>query len=185
MMLTVAPSATGVFTPSRKRMSSSATNTLTKRRSSPASSNNRSWNPACFASRSLSTSATVAPSALISALPPDSSRSCVGMRTVTAINSLLVGSLADRVGRERLVEGVERWGDHRGGSDGRLDRVERLEPVAGDVGDHTLVGPDDPLGREPLQRGDGDAAGGLGEDALGAGEQLHRVDDLVVGDRGQ
>ena len=58
------------------------------------------------------------------------------MRTVTAINSLL-----DRVGRERVVERVDGGRDHRGGADGRLDRVERLQTVTGDVRDHALVGP--------------------------------------------
>ena len=33
-----------------------------------------------------------------------------------------------------------------------------------------------------LQRRDGDAAGGLGEDALGPGQQPDALDDLVVGD---
>ena len=54
------PSATGVSRPSRKRMSSSATNTLTKRRSSPVSSKRRSPKPGCAASSAFSTSATVA-----------------------------------------------------------------------------------------------------------------------------
>ena len=42
--------STGVSMPCRKRMSSSATNTLTKRRSAPFSSNRRSAKPGCCAS---------------------------------------------------------------------------------------------------------------------------------------
>src|SRR5215218_2128188 len=177
-MLTVAPSFTSVSTPSRNRMSSSSTNTFTKRRSSPCSSNSRSRNPGCVLSRPSSTVASEPPSAVTSALPAESSRSCVGMRTVTAINSLL-----DGVGRERLVEGVERGRDDGSRTDAGLDRVERLEPVAGDVGDDALVGSYDALSREALERRDGHASRGLGEDALGAREELHRVDDLVVADR--
>ena len=133
-----------------------------RRRAAPA-------NPGCAASRPSSTSATVPPSALTSASPPESSRSWVGMRTVTAMTHFSSWSGGNASWNASSV-----GGDHGRGADGRLDRVERLEAVAGDVGDDALVGPDDALGGEPLQRRDGDAARGLGEDALGAGEQLHR-----------
>ena len=58
-MLIVWPSVTGESTPCRKRMSSSARNTLTKRRSPPVSSNSRSAKPGCAASSAFSASATV------------------------------------------------------------------------------------------------------------------------------
>ena len=53
--------------------------------------------------------------------------------------------------------------------------------MARDVDHDPLVGADHAVGGESLERGHGDATGGLGEDALGTGEQLHPVDDLVVG----
>src|SRR5262245_19638569 len=118
-------------------MSSSATNTLTKRRSSPRSSKSRSAKPGCAGPSWASTSAPWPGPALISAAPPDSSRSCVGMRTVTDIEGLL---LLERLGRERVVERVERRRDHRGGPAALDHGVERLQPVAGHGGDDALVG---------------------------------------------
>ena len=54
--------------------------------------------------------------------------------------------------------------------------------MAGDVRDHHLVAlPPARLG-EPAEHCDRHPAGGLGEHPLGAGEQLHRVEDLVVAD---
>src|SRR4030088_688278 len=127
-MLTVAPGATAGFTPLRERVASSATNTLNKRGSSPWSSKSRSAKPGCAASRALSTSATVAPSADSSAAPPESSRRCVGMRTGTDMCELLLHGF----GRERVVERVEGGWDDRGRTHGRDHRVEGLEAVAGD-----------------------------------------------------
>ena len=68
----------------------------------------------------------------------------------------------------------------------RGDRVEGLQPVAG-VEQHDL-GPriDEALGEQLAVGRHDDAAGGLGEDALGARQELDAVDDLVVahvGDR--
>ena len=62
------------------------------------------------------------------------------------------------------------------------DRVEGLEAVAGVEHDRLGVGVELPGLDQLLQRRDGDPAGGLGEDALGAGEQLDAVADLLVGD---
>src|ERR1700692_3282745 len=57
-----------------------------------------------------------------------------------------------------------------------------LETVAGDADDGGLVGGDAAIGVETGGDGGGDAAGGLGEDALGLGELLHAADDLDVRD---
>ena len=62
MIETVWPSATAVSRPWEKRTSSSATKTLTKRRSWPSSSKRRSWKPGWAASRAARTSPTVVPS---------------------------------------------------------------------------------------------------------------------------
>ena len=159
-------------------MSSSATNTFTKRRSSPVSSKRRSAKPGCAASSAFERLGDgAAPRPATSDAPPERLRSCVGMRTVTpsAGHGLL--------DVERGVERVERRRDRRGRAARRRDRLERLQPVAGDVDDDALVGADHAVGRELLQRRDRHAARGLGEDPLGAGEQPHPVDDLVVGDR--
>ncbi len=160
MIETVVLSSTGVSRPSRKRMSSSATNTFTKRRSLPASSKRRSPKPGWAASRALRTSPTVAPSTATSPAPPVRVRSWVGMRTWSACSSSKV---------DGVVERVEGRGDRGRRPHVGRDGVDRLEAVAGDVGDDPLVGADDALGGELGQRGDGDAAGGLGEDPLGAG----------------
>ena len=63
-----------------------------------------------------------------------------------------------RVDVQREVEGV-------------LDRFLGLEAAAGDEGDDQLVGGDLAAAGELVQAGDDDAARGLGEDALGLGEQ--------------
>src|SRR5204862_5011984 len=83
---------------------------------------------------------------------------------------------------EGTGEGVDGRGDrgrraHRAG-----ERLQRLQAVAGDVGHDALVGADDALLGELLQGGDRDTTGRLGEDPLRPGEELHPVDDLVVGD---
>ncbi len=80
--LTVWPASTGVWRPSEKRTSSSATKTFTKRRRAPASSKRRAAKPGWAASSDLRTSPTVAPSTSTSAAPPARVRSWVGMRTV-------------------------------------------------------------------------------------------------------
>src|SRR6266536_3930839 len=138
-MLTTWPSV-GVSRPWRKRMSSSATKTFTNRRSWPLSSKRRAAKPGWRASSCLSTSATVAPSTSTSASPPDSSRSCVGIRTLTAMRLSL---LLDLARSERLVERVEGRGDDGRGADVGGDGVEGLEPGARDVDDDALVGPED------------------------------------------
>ena len=50
------------------------------------------------------------------------------------------------------MERVEGRCDHRGGARGRLDRIEGLEAVAGDVDHDPLVGPDHAVGGQPLER---------------------------------
>ena len=49
--------------------------------------------------------------------------------------------------------------------------LDRLQAVAGDQGHHPLVRADDALGGQLGQGGDGHAAGRLGEDPLGPGQQ--------------
>ena len=63
-----------------------------------------------------------------------------------------------------------------------IEGVGGLEAVAGDDGDGELVGRDAAVGVEARCDEGGDAAGGLGEDALGVGELLDAGDDLGVGD---
>src|SRR4051794_20517387 len=113
---------------------------------------------ACWAYSAASTSPTVAPSAWAEGAPPTASRSWVGSLTVTAMSGHRPGAC------ERLVERVERRGDLRH-LEALADRVERLQPVAGDVGDHALVGVDVAARGELGQHRGGHAAGGLGEDA--------------------
>ena len=50
------------------------------------------------------------------------------------------------------------------GPDRSIDRVERLQTMAGDVDDDALVRPHDTLRGKALEGRDRDAAGGLGED---------------------
>ena len=95
MMLTTVPSVSGVSTPCMKRMSSSATNTLTKRRSSPLSSKRRSAKPACCASSAFNASLTVAASTETSDAPParraqlrgDADRDCHGRQASSMSNA--------------------------------------------------------------------------------------------------
>src|SRR5680860_1177977 len=61
-------------------------------------------------------------------------------------------------------------------------RVGGLQPVAGDDRHGALPWFDAALHHQLAQRRDGDAGGGLAEDALRAGEQLDAVDHLGVGD---
>src|ERR1022692_2946783 len=69
----------------------------------------------------------------------------------------------------------------------RLERaaraVERLQALAGDVGDDALRRVYIPSLRELGEHRDRDAAGGLGEDPGGPREQLDSLTDLVVGHR--
>ena len=55
-----------------------------------------------------------------------------------------------------------------------------FRPSPGDVGDHRLAVADLAALGQPAQHRDRDAAGGLGEDAGGRGQQPDAVDDLVV-----
>ena len=57
-----------------------------------------------------------------------------------------------------------------------VERVERLQPVAGDDQHDLVVGADDASLDGRPQRGEGHAAGGLGQDALGLGQEADRGD---------
>src|ERR1035437_7733934 len=86
------PSVTGVFRPSRKRTSSSARNTFTKRRNWPASSKRRPASPGWAASSAFRASPTVDPSTATSPAPPVRIRSWAGTRIEILIScSLLPG----------------------------------------------------------------------------------------------
>jgi competence protein ComEC len=63
-----------------------------------------------------------------------------------------------------------------------LDGVQRLQAVAGDEQDDLGVRVELARLDELLRGRDGDPTRGLGEDALGAGQQPDALDDLVVGD---
>ena len=85
-------------------------------------------------------------------------------------------------GGQGLAHGLARGRDGRARGDAVGDGVERLQAVTGDEQDGLGVGVD-LAGLDQLLRGrDGDATGGLGEDTLGAGQQLDGVAHLVVGD---
>src|SRR6185437_464885 len=188
------PAVTGVARPSRNRTSSSARKTLTNRRSWPASSKIRSAKPGKAASRAFRASPTVAPSTSTSPAPPVRVRSWVGMRTDTLIGlaprcsewagSCGTGPVEVDDPFEGAVESVEAGVDGDGGADRPGQGLDGLEAVAGDHGDDPLVPSDVALGGQLGQGGDGDAPGGLGEDALGPGEEADGVDDLGVGDGG-
>src|SRR5690606_35346820 len=92
MIDTSAPSGTLVSSPSRNRMSSSATKTLTNLRRLPSSSSRRAPRPGWALSRFLMTSRTSAPSTSTSARPPVSGRRVVGMRTETLMSDLVLDS---------------------------------------------------------------------------------------------
>src|SRR5215813_7195878 len=176
---------------------------LMKRRSSPLSSTSRSRRPGNWRSRSATTSSTVPAFACTSALPFVTCRSGVGIRTVTGIlvsfslffrSPRTVGPqphdvlrLALPFSTHLILEISQRAVERR---EGRLDldvrlepiveRVRGLEPVAGDADDHGLVTRDDTRLDELLRRGDGHAAGCLGENAFRPRQQQHALDDLRV-----
>src|SRR6267142_3081657 len=155
-----------------------------KRRTSPPSSTRRSLRPGYCFSRSSMSPPTESAAACTSAWPLVSERSGVGIRTSTAMERLLASGSGAGFGfqiRERLVE------HGQGRTDGHVHRepviedIGRLEPGARDADHDGLVARNAPRLDELPRRGNGDAARGLGEDALGAGEELHALDDLLVG----
>src|SRR6185369_985957 len=83
-------SPSGVSRFCKKRMSSSLTKMLTKRRTEPLSSQMRSLMPGYFFSSSPMSSPTDLPEAWTSSAPPVSLRSGVGMRTMAMVSLLLV-----------------------------------------------------------------------------------------------
>src|SRR5512132_2245199 len=153
---------------------------LMNRRSSPDSSTRRSFMPGNWRSRSATTSSTVSPLAWTSALPLVTWRSGVGMRTVTGIVVSLSARLIFEVG-QGPVEGGERGLDLHVRLEPLVERVGRLEAVARDGDHHRLVARDDAGLDELLGRRHRHAACGLREDALGARQQQHALDDLLVG----
>src|SRR4051794_31991190 len=84
----------------------------------------------------------------------------------------------DAGGRGRGVRRLDRGSR----TDDPRDGVEGLQPVAGVDHDGLERGVELAGVDELLQHADRGATGGLGEDALGAGEQHDALTDLVVGD---
>src|SRR5690606_24380397 len=96
-------------------------------------------------------------------------------RTDTVLMVLLSGQAGG-------AEGFQGRGDVRGRGDDGRDGVQGLQAVPR-VDDHGFGGRVEGTGPDELAQGrDGDAAGGLAEDALGAGEQPDALDHLLVGD---
>src|SRR5262245_56057086 len=159
-------------------MSSSLAKMFTKRRTWPLSSQIRSLMPGYCVSRLAMSAPTVAPLAVTSSFPCVSLRSGVGMRMVAMAGSPLSPLLFSI---PQLVEvGQPRPDQLRLGqlSD---QRVLRLHAVAGDADDdRSIVLADVPALDQTQRRAQRDAARGLGEDALGLGEQAHRREDLHV-----
>src|SRR5437879_2464264 len=137
---------------------------LMKRRSSPLSSTSRSLSPGNWRSRSATTSSTVPPLADTSALPFVTWRSGVGMRTVTGIVVSLSARLVLEIG-QRAIEGGQRGLDLHVRLQPLVERVGRLEPVAGDADDHRLAARDHARLDQLLGDGHRDAARRLGKDA--------------------
>ena len=138
--------------------------------------------PGWFFSRSAMTSARVAPSAgdlgLAAGVGAQDGRDTDVDAHVGAPSSDHSG--LSRRGRRRGTR--PGWADGRGRAGGRGDRVQGLEAVAG-VEDDGGQGRVEQTGLDQLLRhADGHPARRLGEDALGAGQQLDRVDDLLVVD---
>src|SRR5687768_2474925 len=151
---------------------------LTKRRKAPCSSTTRALMPGKLDSRESMTAARVAPSASTWDWSWVYVRRIVGMRTETVMAGAPwsgVGS-GDAGGDERIVRGI----DGGCGSNATGDRVEGLESVAGVEHDSLGVRVELAVLEQLLERRDGDAAGRLGEDALGAGEQGDALADLVL-----
>src|SRR6266403_3433847 len=152
---------------------------LMNRRSSPVSSTRRSFSPGNWRSRSATTSSTVPPFAETSALPFVTWRSGVGIRTVTGIVVSLSARLVLEVG-QRAIEGRERGLDLDVRVEAVVERVGRLEPIAGDGDDHGLVTRDHAGLDQLLGGGHRHTARRLGEDALRPRQQQHALDDLLV-----
>src|SRR2546428_6998196 len=147
-----------------------------KRRSEPSSSQRRSLKPGNWRSRSSITAPTLPPSARTFLAPPATRCSGVGTRTVTLMElHSHQGALAPGA-----LERPERRLDPDRPRDLVDDRLLGLEAVAGHVGDDRLVAPDRALLDQPLQDRDRHAAGALGEDPLGLGQQLDAGHDLAI-----
>ena len=111
-----------------------------------------------------STSPTVAAVDLASAWPPAASRSCVGSFDLDRHQATVAKRRLEVLDRRRDLGDLER----------AAHGVERLQAVAGDVGTTRSSGSIVAALGELGQHRDRDAAGGLGEDAGGLGEQADR-----------
>src|SRR5438309_6856732 len=184
------PALSGVSRWARKRMSSPLTKMFTKRRTCPDSSQMRSLIPGWRRSRSSTSAATVAPCASTPPAPPVYLRSGVGTLTCTMMTVPPSGCQSDgarRAGGVQASVKLVEVGEARRDAERLLDRVEhrleRLVAVARDADDDRFVARDAPLFDQLLGDRDRGAARGLGEDALGAGEEPDAGHDLLVGDR--
>ena len=61
-----------------------------------------------------------------------------------------------------------------------VNRVQRFQPIASDAKHDRIFGRNLARRNEFLGHADGDTAGGLGKDALGFGEQLDGLANLVI-----
>src|SRR6185312_14897393 len=172
-------SFTGVSRFLRNRMSSSFAKMFTNRRTCPLSSQMRSLMPGYCDSRLAIRAPMVPPAALTSSFPCVSLRSGVGIRMVAislvSFDVLLCGRVPE------VVEVAEPRADERRGRQLADQRVLRLHPVARDTDDHRPVVLADLAPLDQLEgRTQRHAAGGLGEDPFGLGQQLHGAHDLGV-----
>src|SRR4029450_8372584 len=187
------PDLRGVSRCWRKRMSSPLTKMLTNRFTCPDSSQMRSRMPGWRVSRSASGAATVLPSASTASEPPVNLRSGVGTLTwvmtwIPPVGFRIRRSRQSTRGRSRVaaqlrvqrVEVAEARRDAERLLDAVGDGLERLVAVARDADDDGLVARDAALGDQLAGDGDRGAARGLGEDALGARQQLDAVGALRV-----
>src|SRR5215470_17613329 len=180
---------------------------LMKRRSSPLSSTNRSLRPGNWRSRSATTSSTVPAFVCTSALPFVTCRSGVGIRTVTGIlvsfvfrSPRTVGPQPHEIQRphclllslavsfrlvlevgERAIERRQRRFDLHVGLEPIVERIRRLEAIAGDAHHHRLVARDHTCLDELFRGGERHTAGRLGEDPFCPRQQQHGFDDFGVG----
>src|ERR1700757_4028849 len=92
------------------------------------------------------------------------------------------GGLGADLGIEVGFEGIEPRGDGFRGREFGGDRVGGFQTVAGDGENGGLVRVDAAFADELLGYAGGHAAGGLGEDAFGFGEEFDGVNDFRVRD---
>src|SRR5262245_60742498 len=149
-------------------------------RKSPVSSKRRSRSPGYWRSRSSTSSPTSLPLAYTSPTPPVCRRSGVGIRTSTGIlgSSLPRGHRLE-LGQHGLDRGEARAHAQRPGYT-TLQGFDGLQTAARDADYNRLVAADAALCDELPRGGEGHAARRLREDSLRPGQELHRLDDLLV-----